>query len=170
MGDLIVDWVVNGLPLHVLLVHFVVIVVPLAALCAVLGTAWPLARRRLGVVTPLVALAALASVPLTVQAGEWLEERVGETPLVEAHAELGESLLPWVLALFLVTAAQWLWFHFVMAPDARFARVLAERGARLTITLVLAAAVALSAVGSTVAVVVIGESGTRAVWTNSFTP
>ena len=71
---------INGLPAHVLLIHFVVIVVPLAALCALLAVAWPAARRRLGIVTPLIALAALVSVPLTTEAGEWLEERVAETP------------------------------------------------------------------------------------------
>ncbi|WP_255452867.1 hypothetical protein [Cryobacterium sp. Sr8] len=34
---------INGLPAHVLLIHFVVIVVPLAALCALLAVAWPAA-------------------------------------------------------------------------------------------------------------------------------
>ncbi|MET4781446.1 hypothetical protein [Glaciihabitans sp. UYNi722] len=35
------DYEFNGLPLHVLLVHFVVIVVPLAALRTALVAAWP---------------------------------------------------------------------------------------------------------------------------------
>lgn len=158
---------INGLPAHVLLIHFVVIVVPLAALCALLAVAWPAARRRLGIVTPLIALAALVSVPLTTEAGEWLEERVAETPLSEAHVEIGESLLPWAIALFLLAAAHWAWFRYVSAPDSRFSRVVPGRQARRVITLVLAAAIGVAAVGSVVTVVLIGESGVRAVWSGN---
>ncbi|MCU1557452.1 MAG: hypothetical protein JWN09_1447 [Microbacteriaceae bacterium] len=39
----------------------------------------------------------------------------------------------------------------------------------MVITVVLAAAVAVTAVGSVVTVVLIGESGARAVWTGLFT-
>jgi hypothetical protein len=157
------DYEFAGLPLHVLLVHFVVIVVPLAALCTVLAAAWPAARRRLGVVTPIIALAALISVPITTAAGEWLEARVGNTPLILAHAALGRTLLPWAIATFVVATVQWVWFRFGSS------RVPA-RGARITVTAALALAVAVIAVGSVVTVVQIGESGARAVWTGSFTP
>jgi hypothetical protein len=157
------DYVFSGLPLHVLLVHFVVIVVPLAALCTVLAAAWPAARRRLGVVTPIIALAALISVPITTAAGEWLEARVGNTPLIAAHAALGRTLLPWAIAIFAVAVVQWVWFRFGTGR-------VPGKAARVTITVVLALAVAVIAVGSVVTVVQIGESGARAVWTGSFTP
>ncbi|MFS8197606.1 hypothetical protein ACLVWQ_02860 [Streptomyces sp. CWNU-52B] len=45
------------------------------------------------------------SVPLTTEAGELLERHVGSGPLVRRHAELGDGLLPWVVALFMVSAA-----------------------------------------------------------------
>jgi hypothetical protein len=157
------DYEFAGLPLHVLLVHFVVIVVPLAALCTVLTAAWPAARRRLGIVTPIIALAALISVPITTAAGEWLEARVGNTPLILAHAALGRTLLPWAIATFVVAAVQWVWFRFGSSR-------VPGRPARVTLTAVLALAVAVVAVGSVVTVVRIGESGSRAVWTGSFTP
>ena len=64
-----IDYQFNGLPVHVLLVHLVVIIVPLAALCLLLSAFWPAARRRLGFVTPLVALVALIAVPFTTAAG-----------------------------------------------------------------------------------------------------
>ncbi|HXD61066.1 MAG TPA: hypothetical protein VN619_03970 [Lacisediminihabitans sp.] len=156
-----VDYEFAGLPLHVLLVHLTVIVVPVAALATVLAAAWPAARRRLGVVTPIIALVALIAVPITVEAGEWLEERVGATPLVAAHAALGKTLLPWAVAVFIVALAQWAWFRF--GSPRMPARV-----TRLTVTIVLAAAVAVTAVGSVLTVVQIGESGARAVWTGSF--
>jgi hypothetical protein len=165
-----VDWQFAGLPLHVLLVHFVVIVVPLAALCTLLTAAWPAARRRLGVVTPLIALAALVSVPVTTEAGEWLLARVASTPLIQAHAAIGKSLLPWAFATFVVAAAQWVWFRFFAAGDGRYRRLVAHRGLRLAITIALAVAVLVLAVGSVVTVVQIGESGARAIWTGSFTP
>lgn len=163
------DYEFNGLPLHVLFVHFVVIVVPLAALCTVLAAAWPAARRRLGVVTPAIALAALISVPITTEAGEWLLARVGQTPLVAAHAAIGKTLLPWALATFVVAVIQWFWFRFVTAPDARFASRVPGTTSRLAITIALAVVVLVVAAGSVVTVVQIGESGARAIWTGSFT-
>ena len=41
------DYVISGLPLHVLVVHGTVVIVPLAAVCTVLSIVWPAARRRL---------------------------------------------------------------------------------------------------------------------------
>lgn len=164
------DYEFNGLPLHVLLVHFVVVVVPVAALCTLLAAAWPAARRRLGIVSPIIALAALIAVPITTQAGEWLQARVGHTELVAAHAALGTTLLPWAIATFLVAAVQWFWFRFVNAPDARFASRVPGTTARRIITIALAVVVVILAVGSVITVVQIGESGVRAIWTGSFTP
>ena len=165
-----IDWEFNGLPLHVLIVHAVVIVVPLAALCALLTAFWPAARRRLGIVTLLVALAALVLVPLAVQAGEWLQSRlVNVTPLLGTHTSLGNTLLPWVIALFLVAALQWFWYRYVTAEGARFASALPHGTGRLAATIVLDLMVLVSALGSVVTVALIGESGSRAVWTDLFT-
>ncbi|TFD72607.1 hypothetical protein [Cryobacterium gelidum] len=164
------DWEFNGLPLHVLIVHAVVIVVPLAALCAVLTAFWPAGRRRLGIVTPLVAFAALVLVPLAVQAGEWLQSRlVNVTPLLGAHTSLGRTLLPWAIALFIVAALQWAWYRYIAAPGARFAFALPSRTGRLTINIVLDLVVLVTAIGSVITVALIGESGSRAVWTGLFT-
>lgn len=154
-----IDYVINGLPLHVLLVHLVVIVVPLAALCLLLFAFWPVARRRLGIVTTLVALVALVAVPFTTAAGEWLQARVGDTPLIERHASLGPLLLPWVIAVFVVASALWLWYRLDPALP---------RPARIVAIVVLDAAAVVAAVGSIILVVLIGESGTAAVWTGSF--
>ena len=166
-----IDWEFNGLPLHVLIVHAVVIVVPLAALCLLLTAFWPTARRRLGIVTPLVALAALLLVPLAVQAGEWLQSRIVDvTPLMGAHTSLGKMFLPWVIGLFLVAAVQWFWYRYIAATGARFASALPSRTGRLVVTIILDLVVLVSAIGSVVTVALIGESGSRAVWTGLFTP
>jgi hypothetical protein len=65
----VIDYEFNGLPVHILLVHLVVVLVPATALCLLLTAFWPAARRRLGFVTPLLALLALIAVPFTRAAG-----------------------------------------------------------------------------------------------------
>ena len=75
-----------------------------------LAAAWPAARRRLGLLTPLLGLATIALVPLTMTSGQWLKDRVFGTPLIETHATLGSALWPWSLALGLLGIATWLWY------------------------------------------------------------
>ena len=84
---------INGLPAHVLLVHFIVVLAPLTALLAITCAVWPAARRRL--VWLVVALAAVTIVltPLTTDAGEWLETRVGSSPQLHIHTELGDTMI-----------------------------------------------------------------------------
>jgi hypothetical protein len=163
---------INGLPAHALLVHVVVVLVPLAAIMAVCSAVWPAARRRLGVATPVVAFLALVSVPLTTHAGEWLESRVPSTPLVRRHVELGDSLLPWVLALFLLAAVLWLlsWRASATADGRPVGRhgAVGGRPVPTAVTVVVAALSVVVAVGSVVQVVRIGDSGAKAVWSGSF--
>ena len=150
---------VAGLPLHPLIVHAVVVLTPLTVLALLLGAFWPAARRRLGVVTALGALLVLVLVPITVAAGESLAERIGPVPAVERHRALGEMLLPWAIALFVVAAAQWAWFRF---GDARMRR--GSPGGALAVGIGLAVASVVVAVGTLVVLVLIGDSGARAVW------
>src|SRR4029450_1405750 len=99
---------VFGLPTHAIVVHATVVLLPLAALVVLLHAFWPTARRRLGIVTPLLAGVALVLVPLSTQSGESLEHSVGENTLVERHAELADGMLPWAIGLFVVAVALWL--------------------------------------------------------------
>lgn len=155
----------NGLPLHILLVHFAVVLVPLSALCILASALWPAARRRLGIVTPILALVVMILIPIVTDAGQWLLARVTITPLIAAHTALGLLLYPWVVAGFVVALVQWLWHRFaVRAGHARITR----RGVRAAVAVVLALASLTVAVGSTVLVVEIGEAGSRAIWQNSF--
>ncbi|HSR23316.1 MAG TPA: hypothetical protein VLW53_07180, partial [Candidatus Eisenbacteria bacterium] len=75
-----------GLPLHPLIVHATVVIVPTAALAVLLAALWPAARRRLGLGTQLVAAAAVALVPLSTASGENLEHTLPHNPLIERHA------------------------------------------------------------------------------------
>lgn len=150
---------VGGLPLHPLIVHAVVVLTPLTVLALLLGTFWPAARRRLGIVTPLGALVVLVLVPITVLAGRSLAEVIGPVPAVERHQELGEMMLPWAIALFVVAAAQWAWYRF---GDARVRE--GSRTAARAVVIGLAAASVVVGVGTVVLLVLIGDTGSRAVW------
>lgn len=141
---------IAGLPLHPLIVHAVVVLVPLTALALVLGALLPAVRERLGLVTPIAAVLVLALVPVTVLAGEALSQRIGPIPAVVHHAELGRMLWPWTLALFLLAAAQWGWHRF--GAPGRVARA------------IIAVLAVLVGSGATAMVVLIGEAGARAVW------
>jgi len=62
--------VFHNLPAHILLVHFVVVLVPLTSLAVVvcaLSARW---TRRLGAVLPLLGLVTLGMVPVTQDAGD----------------------------------------------------------------------------------------------------
>ncbi|GAA2354936.1 DUF2231 domain-containing protein [Streptomyces cuspidosporus] len=162
--------VVNGLPAHVLVVHFVIVLVPLSALAVVVAAIWPSTARRMGIVLPLLALVALASVPVATQAGEWLEEHVDNDALVRRHAELGDGLLPWAAGLFVLAAAIW-WTtrrpaSTEAAPRER-ARTATPRSAPAlrVVAAVLSVGVA---TGAVVDVYRIGDSGAKAAWHDGF--
>lgn len=162
----------NGLPTHILLAHFVVVLVPLSALALVVCALWPEATRRLGPVLPLLALVSLAFVPFTTHAGEWLKRRVGASAQTNRHVELGDGMLPWTIAVAVMALVVW----WVTPRETAAARTPTGRGGvpfsvprpavrrpgllRL-ITAVLAVA---AAVGSVVHVYRVGDSGSKAVW------
>lgn len=161
---------VNNLPAHVLFVHFVVVFVPLTALLIVLSAVWPATRRRLGVITPIVALITLVSVPLTTSAGKWLERRVQPDPLVKTHAQLGDDLLPWAAGLFVVAVAVWVlnrWSGRRTEESEAVAPGATARWVRVTGAAVAVLAIVVSA-GSVWQVYQIGDSGAKAAWHDNF--
>jgi hypothetical protein len=158
---------ISGLPAHILLVHLVIVAVPFAALVVVVAALWPSARRRLGLITPVVALLALLTVPVTTHAGEWLKARVAMTPLIRRHVALGKGLLPWMIGLFVVAVLVWVWDRAGRAAiDRSRARGSALHGP-IGRGVVAVVALAIS-VGAVQQVVRAGEAGSRAVWTGNF--
>jgi len=149
---------VNGLPTHILLVHAVVVLLPLAAVLVAVTAWWPTLRRRLGVLTPLLTVGATFLVPLTTHYGEWLEGRVPHTDLVEKHAELGDQILPWALALSALSVLLWLWGRRIDTLDG--APSTRDRWIGIVGGVVILAVAA----GTVVAVVQAGDSGAQATW------
>jgi hypothetical protein len=145
---------INGLPAHPLLVHTVLALLPLAAVAVVLHTVWPAARRRLGIVTPLLALAALVTVPITSRAGEDLARSLGGGgPLVERHERLADQILPWAVALAVAALAQWALGRLAPAGALSLA-------VRVPVGVVTVAV----AIVATVVLVRAGDAGAQATW------
>ncbi len=153
---------VAGLPIHPLVVHATVVIVPAAALAVALAALWPRFRRWAGVGPLALAAVAVVLVPGSTQSGESLEERVGESALVEQHAQLGDQLLPWVLVLAVAAAAIVLLDRrsegrapFSARPGVPVARPLAVAVTVLALV---------GALGTSVQVIRIGHSGAEAAW------
>lgn len=150
---------VSGLPLHPLLVHAVVVLIPLTVIAVFFTQFWSTARRRLGILTPLAALGVMVLVPITIAAGKSLAEVVGPLPAVQTHQRYGQMLLPWAIALFLVAVGQWMWFRWGVLRYRLPGNSLATAA-----PLLLAVVTVVVGVGTLVTVVLAGDTGARAVW------
>ncbi len=139
---------VNGLPLHPLVVHAVVVLLPLAALLTIavaVRSAW---RRHAALVVAADAVV-LALTWVATQSGERLQARLEQLSgagVAREHAADG-GLLPW-FALALLAAAVLVW-------------VARDRPALVPVSV---AASAVTGVAAVAWVVITGESGAEAVW------
>lgn len=144
---------INGIPLHPLVVHAVVVLLPLATLGAIaiaLRASW---RLRYG---PLVvAAAALSTIltPIATSSGESLERRVGDPG---QHAQLGDQLI-WFAVPLLALSAALVWLEW--RQDRR-----TDVGSSRRLVQVVAGLVVVAALASTVQVYRVGDSGARAAW------
>jgi hypothetical protein len=163
---------ITGLPTHVLVVHVVVVLVPLAALGAIVVALWPPARRRWGQLVVVLSAVAVASIPVATSAGEGLEHNMPRTAAIATHAHLGDELLPYAAAMLLVLVALMLLERARRraAGNSRHAGPGTMAAPRVTPRRVRVGSVVLSgltvvlAVITTVQVVRIGDSGARAAW------
>jgi len=162
---------IGGIPLHPLIVHAVVVLVPLASLLLLLAAVSPRIRHWAGILTPITATLALITVPLATQSGEALEKRVQASPALEEHTELGDSLLYFVIVLTVLAWALWFLDRRARAAvttgstasDAAHASGTVSRSPMLTVVVVLSV---LSVLATTVQVVRIGHSGASASWSD----
>jgi uncharacterized membrane protein len=141
---------VAGLPLHPLVIHAAIVLIPLAAISALVMSYLPSFSRRYGKVTLVIALVAQASLFLAKVTGEAFEEILDKD--VGNHAELGEIApfitLPMVALIYL----RW-------RLDRSGANVGSPWVRRLTSVALVGASLA-----SIVIVVLVGHSGAESVW------
>lgn len=149
----------NGLPIHALLVHFIVVLAPLTAILAILCVVWPAARQRLVWLVLAMAVVTTGLSPLTTESGEWLEHHVDKSELVEKHAELGDTMVYFALALL------------VAAILLTVQHVRAHRGKALSgaLSAAIAVFVLIAGVATSVQVFRIGHSGATSVWDDALT-
>jgi uncharacterized membrane protein len=144
---------VNGIPVHPLVVHAAVVMVPLAALGLLVMVAWPRFSRRHGwLVVGASAVGAVASF-VAKEAGEALEDRVGEPGF--DHAELGDAMPLFAFGLLAVTVILWLVDRAAPEDGPQPRRAL-----RIAVA-VLAVLIALANVAWMYRV---GDSGAKSVW------
>jgi hypothetical protein len=88
-----------GLPLHILVVHAVVVLLPIAVVAAVAVAVWRRVRERFGPAVVGLSFVATLLVPIATQSGESLQAQLPSSPLIRSHAALGKALIPFA-ALF----------------------------------------------------------------------
>lgn len=159
---------INGLPAHILLVHAIVVLIPLAAFLLILTAVWPAARRRLAGPNAILAVGSLILIPITTSAGEWLERHVPRTALLERHTQLGDTALWFSLPVALLAVVVWWRGRETDATATGSAAgparrtYLAPASAALTIVIVILSVVA--AGSAAFDIYRIGDSGAQASW------
>jgi uncharacterized membrane protein len=148
--------VVNGLPAHVLMVHFVVVLVPLTALLEIACALWPAARRgQIVWLTLILAIVTMVLTPITINAGEWLYDlRRHPEPILQQHADRGEWMTYFAIALLVVAVALAV-LH------------LAERRSekpRLPTNIIIAIVTLAVGISSIIQIYRVGDAGAQSVW------
>ncbi|WP_236749757.1 MULTISPECIES: DUF2231 domain-containing protein [Aeromicrobium] len=136
----------NGLPLHPLVVHAVVVLLPLSVVGAIVVALRPAWRQTYGWLVAGLLVVATALTPVATSSGEALEKRVGDPG---RHAELGDQLIWFEIALLVVLVAM---------------LVLHRRGVVSAAARGVAVLVLIASVAAAVQVYRVGDSGAKAVW------
>ena len=145
-----------GMPAHALLVHAIVVLAPLVAALEILCALWPAARRRLVWLNLALAAAVMVVTPLTIEAGEWLfDQQPAPSAILQTHQERGEWMIYLAVALLVVAIVQ----AFQHRSESR------STEPKRMLTVIAAVLAIVVGVGATFGVVLIGDTGARAVWT-----
>lgn len=144
---------INGIPLHPLVVHAIVVLLPLATLGTIAIALRPLWRLRYGPLVVAAAAVSTALIPVATSSGEALEKRVGDPG---THAQLGDQLIFFAVPLLVLSAALvWLEWRRTRSAEVATSRTLVH---------VVAGLAVVAALSSAVQVYRVGDSGARAAW------
>ena len=150
--------VLASIPIHPLLVHVPVVMLPLAALGALALVVRQKWVQHYGWLVVAGAVVSFGGSVLASGSGDDLLEQYRNSgqhfsSTLNSHADLGESV-QWIALLFLVLTTAWVFAH---------KRQLATKVVRT----VLAVLVALSAIAATAMVIEAGHNGAKAKWEQS---
>jgi uncharacterized membrane protein len=152
---------INGLPVHALVVHAVVVLLPLACIGTIAIAVRPAWRQRYGVLVVACAAVSTALIPVATSSGEELERRVGNPG---EHAEMGDQLIWFAIALLALSLAL-VWIdRRQRAADGGETTDRSLVGGSSNRTRVVAVLALVAALATTVQVFRVGDSGARAAW------
>ncbi|MBV8965496.1 MAG: hypothetical protein JO191_04890 [Mycobacteriaceae bacterium] len=148
--------IINGLPSHVLLVHFMVVLVPLTALLVIVCALWPAVRRgQIVWLTLILAIVTTVLTPITTNAGEWLYGlRRQPDPILQQHAERGGWMIYFCVALLVVAIA----LAVLHVAERR-----SDKRRRFAHVIVAIASLAVG-ISSVVQLYRVGDTGAQSVW------
>ena len=141
---------IAGLPLHPLLVHSAVVLVPLVAIGALVMSYLPSFSRRHGKIILILAVVAQISVFLAKMSGEAFSEIINKN--VEKHAELGEIAPLVTLPMVALIYVRWR----MDRSGSTFGSILIRR--------LTSVALVLASLASIIVIVLVGHSGASSVW------
>lgn len=144
---------IAGLPLHPLVVHLVVVVLPMAALLLVFVVVFKRWRRPFDLIALIGLVIGAAGAVLAKQSGQALVAYVG---LPQDHANWG-TILVYLAASLVVVAAVWVWLER-RDTDPR----------RTVITRIAGTASVLLALTTVVMTALVGHTGAASVWGDAF--
>ena len=139
---------VGGLPLHPLIVHGAVVLVPLAAVGLILMASWPRFSKRFSPIIVVVAALGVLAAFGAMLSGDQLADQIGMRN--QQHFEFGEQV-PWVALA-----------QFVLAGGLAFLD--RQRSQRGVFGIILAIVCILVAIGAVVGSILAGHSGAELVW------
>ncbi|HET8878229.1 MAG TPA: hypothetical protein VFN00_02160 [Arthrobacter sp.] len=152
---------IAGLPAHILLVHAVVVLGPIAGLAAIVYAVAPRWRRLLAWPLGVLALLLVPISLVTAQAGEQLQKARPATALIREHAEQGDVLKVVSVFFFVFVAAM---IVVSYEPIGRRFAFLGSLRENRVVRIVLLVAGALAGVFFVYQTIVTGHSGAVSVW------
>jgi uncharacterized membrane protein len=138
-------YTISGLPVHALVVHFAVVVLPVAAFALIALIYTPKIKSKYSFITVIGVVLGSAAVLVAKQSGEALSEHIG---LPVKHADYGTYL---TVAAFILMVLSLAWYQLAMG---RRSRVVTPLG-HITV---------LAAVAVLILTFLTGHTGAQAVW------
>jgi hypothetical protein len=147
---------VHGMPAHVLLLHFVVVLVPLTALLEMVCGLWPAVRRSLLLwLTLILTSITMVLTPITANAGLWLYDLTADpSPILREHAARGGTMIYFSAALLAVAIG----LVLLRVTERRFEK------RRAVTHIVVGIMVLVVGISSMIQVYRVGDAGGQSVW------
>lgn len=136
---------ISGLPVHALVVHFAVVILPLSATALIALIYMPKLKSQYSFITTIGVVLGSAAVLVAKQSGEALAERIG-TPV--KHADWAEVL---TIAAFILMVLTLIWYR-------------SSKGRRSRVVTPLGHVTVLAAIAVLALTFLTGHTGAQAVW------